>query len=98
VELAEVQRLARVTQFGKEQSHTGATRPRFADQAALHVELARQGIPVDVILKRFRVQPTCGGRYQSPGPDNSDVCATLSFSLIVHPDEIDRTRSPSTRS
>lgn len=61
-------------------------------QSALHVELARQGIPVDFILKRFRVMPTCGGSYTSPDPDDGEVCATLSYSLIVHPDEIAKMR------
>lgn len=61
-------------------------------QSALHVELARQGIPVDFILKRFRLVPSCGGRYNSPDPDDSDVCATLNFTLVVHPDEIDKMR------
>lgn len=96
-DLAEVEWLARVIQFGTEQSHIGATGPEFADQAALHVELARPGIPDGVILKRFRLQPTCGGRYQSADPDNSDVCATLKSSLIVHPDGIDKTRTASNR-
>lgn len=72
------------------------TRPQvealITAQAALHVELARQGIPVDFILKRFRVVPSCGGRYTGPDPDNADVCATLAFSLVVHPDEIDKMR------
>ena len=61
-------------------------------QSALHVELARQGIPVDFIMKRFRIVPSCGGRYTSPDPDNGEVCATLNFSIVVHPDEIDKMR------
>jgi hypothetical protein len=61
-------------------------------QSALHVELARQGIPVDFVMKRFRVVPSCGGRYTSPDPDSGEVCATLNFSLVVHPDEIDKMR------
>lgn len=61
-------------------------------QSALHVELARQGIPVDFVMKRFRMLPSCGGSYTSPDPDNADVCATLAFSLVVHPDEIDKMR------
>lgn len=65
----------------------------ITEQAALHVECARQGIPVDFVLKRFRLLPTSGGRFTSPDPDNSDVCATLSFSIIVHPDEIDKMRA-----
>lgn len=43
-------------------------------------------------MKRFRVLPSCGGRYTSPDPDSGDVCATLSYSLVVHPDEIDKMR------
>ena len=62
----------------------------ITEQSALHVELARQGIPVDFVLKRFRVLPTCGGRYTSPNPDDSEVCPTLGYSLIVHPNEIDK--------
>jgi hypothetical protein len=64
----------------------------ITEQAALHIELARQGIPVEFILKRFRMQPTCGGRYPSPDPDSTEVGTTLSLSLIVHPDEIDKLR------
>lgn len=64
----------------------------ITEQSALHVELARQGIPVDFVLKRFRLQPTSGGRFTGPDPDAGEVCATLSFSLIVHPDEIDKMR------
>lgn len=62
-------------------------------QSALHVELARQGIPVDFILKRFRMVPSCGGRYTGPDPDDADVCATLAFSIAIHPDEIDKMRA-----
>ncbi len=62
-------------------------------QAALHVELARQGIPVEFVMRRFRVQPSCGGRYPGPDPDNGDVCSTLSYSVIIHADEIDKMRA-----
>jgi len=61
-------------------------------QSALHVELARQGIPVDFVMKRFRLVPSCGGRYTSPDPDSGEVCATLNFSIVLHPDEIDKMR------
>ncbi|MEQ1860351.1 MAG: hypothetical protein ABMA13_10475 [Chthoniobacteraceae bacterium] len=62
------------------------------EQAALHVELARQGIPVDFILKRFRMLPSSGGRYSGPDPDNGEVCDTLNYSIVIHPDEIDKMR------
>ena len=61
-------------------------------QADLHIELARQGIPVDFVLRRFRMQPTSGGRYTSLDPDAVEVRDTLGFSLIVHPDETDKMR------
>ena len=64
----------------------------LTEQAALHVELARQGIPVDFVLKRFRMLPSCGGRFTGPDPDSQLVRDTLSFSLIVHPDELDKMR------
>lgn len=77
-------------------TRTGLTRAQIegfiTEQSALHIELVRQGIPVDFVLKRFRVVPSCGGRYTSPDPDNGEVCATLNFSLVPHPDEIDKMR------
>jgi hypothetical protein len=77
-------------------TRTGLTRGQIEGfitaQSALHIELVRQGIPVEFIMKRFRVLPSCGGRYTSPDPDSGDVCATLSYSLVVHPDEIDKMR------
>lgn len=77
-------------------TRSGLTRAQIegfiTTQSALHIELVRQGIPVEFILKRFRVQPTCGGRYNTPDPDSSEVCGTLSYSLIIHPDEIDKMR------
>ena len=54
VEVAGVDWLVRVTPFGKEQSHTSATRPKFVDQAALQ-GIARclpQAIPQAVHLRR----------------------------------------------
>ena len=38
------------------------------------------------------MQPSSGGRYSGPNPDAQEVCDTLSFSLIVHPTEIDKMR------
>lgn len=77
-------------------TRSGLTRPQIEGfitvQSSLHVELARQGIPVEFILRRYRVLPACGGRYSGPDPDSSEVCATLSFSLVIHPDEIDKMR------
>lgn len=64
----------------------------ITEQFALFVEHARHGRPVDFILRRFRMLPSAGGRYQGPDPDNMDVCDTLSFSVIVHPEEIDKMR------
>lgn len=65
----------------------------FTEQAGLHVELVRQGTPVDFILRLFRVLPSCGGRYTSPDPDSGEICATLNYSIVVHPDEIDKMRA-----
>lgn len=77
-------------------TRSGLTRAQIegfiTTQSALHIELVRQGIPVEFILKRFRLIPSCGGSYTSPDPDSADVCATLSYSLVVHPDEIDKMR------
>ncbi len=77
-------------------TRSALTRPQveafITAQSALHVELARQGIPVDFVMRRFRILPSCGGRYTSPNPDSADVCATLSYSLVIHPDEIDKMR------
>jgi hypothetical protein len=77
-------------------TRSGLTRAQveklLTEQAALHVELARQSIPVDFVLRRFRMQPSSGGRYPSPDPDPQAVRDTLNFSLIVHPDEIDKMR------
>jgi hypothetical protein len=77
-------------------TRSGLTRAQIekfiTEQSALHVELARQGIPVDFVLKRFRMVPSSGGRYDSPDPEAQEVRATLSFSIVVHPDEIDKMR------
>jgi hypothetical protein len=64
----------------------------ITEQSALHVELARQGIPVDFILRRFRLVPSSGGRFDSPDPEPQEVRDPLSFSIVVHPDEIDKMR------
>lgn len=77
-------------------TRSGLTRAQIEkfiiEQSALHVELARQGIPVDFILKRFRMIPSSGGRYDSPDPEPQEVRVTLSFSIVVHPDEVDKVR------
>lgn len=59
----------------------------------LLLEYARQSIPVDTVLKRFRMQPSAGGRYQGPDPDADEVRDTLTYSLIVHPDELAKVRA-----
>jgi len=64
----------------------------LTEQSGLHVELARQGIPVDYVLKRYRLLPSCGGRYDGPDPDPQLVRDSLSFSVVIHPDEIDKMR------
>ena len=64
----------------------------ITEQAGLHVELARQGIPVDYVLKRWRLLPSSGGRYEGPDPDSQLIRDSLSFSVVIHPDEIDKLR------
>lgn len=72
------------------------TRPQvekvITEMSSLHVELARQTIPVDFILKRYRIQPTCGGRLSGPDPSDTEVRDTIGYSVIIHPDEIDKVR------
>lgn len=62
-------------------------------QAAYHVELARQGQPVDTVLGHFRLQPSCGGSYTTPDPDAQLIRDTLSMSIIISADDIDALRN-----
>lgn len=64
----------------------------ITEMSGLHVELTRQTIPVDFILKRFRIQPVCGGRLSGPDPSDIEVRDTLGYSVVIHPDEIDKVR------
>lgn len=73
------------------------TRPQVekvvTEMFGIFVENAREGRPIDFILRRLRMIPSCGGRYDTPDPDNADVCDTLAFNLVVHPDETDKLRA-----
>ncbi len=63
------------------------------NQAAYHVELARQSQPTDTILGHFRVQPSCGGSYTTPDPDAQLIRDTLSLNLVISPEDIDALRT-----
>lgn len=61
-------------------------------QVAYDIELARQGIPVDTLLGKYRLQPSCGGSFTTPDPDAQLIRDTLSMSYIYSPETIDALR------
>jgi len=55
-------------------------------------ESQRSSANRDLVDEIKRVHRDVGGRYGSPDPEPQEVRATLSFSIVVHPDEIDKMR------
>jgi hypothetical protein len=78
-------------------TRSGLTRAQvekvISELFGLFAELARQGIPVPFVLRRFRMLPTSGGSYASPDPDATEVRETLGYSIVVHPDETGKMRA-----